>query len=29
MFAMAMGFGKELGAWWKKKMLKRSAEKTR
>jgi hypothetical protein len=21
-FAIAMGFGKELGAWWKKKMLK-------
>jgi hypothetical protein len=26
-FAMATGFGKELGAWWKKKMLKRSVEK--
>ena len=22
MFAIAMGFGKELGAWWKKRMLK-------
>ena len=26
-FAIAMGFGKELGAWWKKKMLKSSVPK--
>jgi hypothetical protein len=28
LFAMAMGFGKELGAWWKKK-AKRSVEEER
>jgi hypothetical protein len=27
MFAIAMGFGKELGAWWKKKTLKSSVQK--